>query len=353
MGNVLVTVSDRKIGFDGDQDEQADYYEAEVLSASDYYPFGWSMPGRQFAGSEKYRFGFNGKENDSEWGSQVIQDYGFRIYNPSIGKFLSVDPLSPDYPELTPYQFASNTPIQAIDLDGLEKIVVHLLDKSATSKISLSDQAKLKKEIDYIYECMNVDLTVEFVTSGKVKNRDEFYKRDDAHWSDTYIVVGNTETLKGIDFKETGWKKPEDSFGDEVVGTSNRSDLLSAIDVIEMEEVRKTWNVTRTDANDLIDFYNFLKTTIMHEPGHPKFKYHPDLDAQGVPGHIDNTVMDTGPSGVKKSHDDYMILLLREVHGRVRPPDEMDKDPYEYKELRNKSKEDSKKIEKEFNKNGG
>ncbi len=48
------------------------------------------------------------------------QDYGFRIYDPRIGKFLSVDPLSPKYPELTPYQFASNRPIDGIDEDGLE-----------------------------------------------------------------------------------------------------------------------------------------------------------------------------------------------------------------------------------------
>lgn len=53
-------------------------------------------------------------------------DYGFRIYNPAIGKFLSVDPLTKSYPMLTPYQFASNGPIWAIDLDGLEaKIVVN------------------------------------------------------------------------------------------------------------------------------------------------------------------------------------------------------------------------------------
>jgi hypothetical protein len=48
-------------------------------------------------------------------------DYGFRIYNPSIGKFLSVDPLTGSYPWYTPYQFAGNTPIQAIDLDGAEE----------------------------------------------------------------------------------------------------------------------------------------------------------------------------------------------------------------------------------------
>ncbi|MBW3469829.1 hypothetical protein EGN73_18695 [Arthrospiribacter ruber] len=35
---------------------------------------------------------------------------------------MSVDPLTGSYPMLTPYQYASNTPIQAIDLDGLEAV---------------------------------------------------------------------------------------------------------------------------------------------------------------------------------------------------------------------------------------
>jgi len=70
-----------------------------------------------------YRYGFNGKEKDpsGEWGSEAIYDYGFRIYNPSIAKFLSVDPLTASYPWYTPYQFAGNKPIFAIDLDGLEE----------------------------------------------------------------------------------------------------------------------------------------------------------------------------------------------------------------------------------------
>ncbi|MFZ4799487.1 MAG: RHS repeat-associated core domain-containing protein [Bacteroidia bacterium] len=64
-----------------------------------------------------YRFHFNGKENDDE---TQTQDYGMRIYNPSLAKFLSVDPLTKAYPYLTPYQFASNCPISGIDMDGLE-----------------------------------------------------------------------------------------------------------------------------------------------------------------------------------------------------------------------------------------
>lgn len=119
LGNVLVTISDKKLGLDQNFDNRAESYQAQVKSAQDYYPFGWTMPGRQLV-STNYRYGFNGKENDKEWGDQLIQDYGFRLYNPAIGKFLSVDPLTKGYPELTPYQFASNTPIWATDVDGLE-----------------------------------------------------------------------------------------------------------------------------------------------------------------------------------------------------------------------------------------
>jgi RHS repeat-associated protein len=68
-----------------------------------------------------YRYGFNGKENDNEVkGEGNQQDYGMRVYDPRVGKFLSVDPLTPKYPMLTPYQFSSNRPIDCIDLDGLE-----------------------------------------------------------------------------------------------------------------------------------------------------------------------------------------------------------------------------------------
>ncbi len=69
----------------------------------------------------QYSYGFNGKENDNEVkGTGSQQDYGMRIYDPRLGKFLSVDPLQAEYPELTPYQFASNRPVDGIDRDGLE-----------------------------------------------------------------------------------------------------------------------------------------------------------------------------------------------------------------------------------------
>ncbi|WP_409994863.1 RHS repeat-associated core domain-containing protein [Chitinophaga pinensis] len=75
---------------------------------------------RGFSGGG-YRYGFNGKENDNEVkGEGNQQDYGFRIYDPRIGKFLSVDPLTAKYAFYTPYQFAGNKPVYAVDVDGRE-----------------------------------------------------------------------------------------------------------------------------------------------------------------------------------------------------------------------------------------
>ena len=56
---------------------------------------------------KRYGFGFNGKEMDNEWqGTGNMYDYGFRIYDSRLGRFLSVDPLFKSYPWYTPYQFA-------------------------------------------------------------------------------------------------------------------------------------------------------------------------------------------------------------------------------------------------------
>jgi RHS repeat-associated protein len=77
---------------------------------------------RKKTGAVAYRFGFNGKEkdNDVKGGEGLQQDYGMRIYDTRLGRFLSVDPIASDFPWYTPFQFAGNTPLQAIDLDGLE-----------------------------------------------------------------------------------------------------------------------------------------------------------------------------------------------------------------------------------------
>ena len=120
LGNVLVTVSDYKHGVDGDSDGDIDFYLPDVVTASDYAPFGMGLVGRKFDAG-RYRYGFNGKENDNDIkGEANLQDYGLRIYDPRLGKFLSVDPLSNEFPWYSPYHFAGGNPIKNLDLDGGE-----------------------------------------------------------------------------------------------------------------------------------------------------------------------------------------------------------------------------------------
>ena len=120
LGNVLITLSDRKFGVSSGG-SLIDYYEPDMLAGNDYYPFGMLSRVATSTSGTEYRFGFNGKEHDSEakgWQNQI--DYGMRIYDPRVGRFLSVDPITRQYPQLTPYQYASNRPIDGVDLDGLE-----------------------------------------------------------------------------------------------------------------------------------------------------------------------------------------------------------------------------------------
>lgn len=76
------------------------------------------MPGRSF-GAEDYRFGFNGKENDNEtYGTGNALDFGSRIYDPRVGRWLSTDPLQSKYAGLNPYNYCANNPLYFIDPDG-------------------------------------------------------------------------------------------------------------------------------------------------------------------------------------------------------------------------------------------
>jgi hypothetical protein len=60
-----------KIGIEGGTNWVAEYYEATVISATDYYPFGSAMAGRKY-NDNSYRYGFNGQEEDPEGIMDVI-----------------------------------------------------------------------------------------------------------------------------------------------------------------------------------------------------------------------------------------------------------------------------------------
>jgi len=84
------------------------------------------MPGRH-ANSPDYRYGFQGQETDHK--ETGLVSYKFRMHDARIGKFLSLDPLSNDYPWNSPYAFSENRVIDGVELEGLE---VKLLNPDGT-----------------------------------------------------------------------------------------------------------------------------------------------------------------------------------------------------------------------------
>ena len=123
LGNVQAVVLDFKIPVDDGSngtvnDGIADYYIANIVNAQDYYPFGMIMPNRDFS-IAGYRYGFNGKENDDEVkGAGNSLDFGARIYDSRLGRWLTLDPLAFKMPTHSPYNYALNNPLIIIDEGG-------------------------------------------------------------------------------------------------------------------------------------------------------------------------------------------------------------------------------------------
>ncbi len=116
LGNVRAVIGDRLVA-EPETAGTATAYKPDLLSATDYFPFGMQMPGRVYSASEGYRYGFNGKEKETSFSSDSY-DFGARVYNSLTGTFGSIDPLASKFPYESNYIFAGNNPISNIDVDG-------------------------------------------------------------------------------------------------------------------------------------------------------------------------------------------------------------------------------------------
>ena len=90
------------------------------LQENHYYPFGMVMQGLGFTmtSAPKNKYLYNGKEMQDDFGLNW-EDYNFRMYDPIIGRFHSIDPMAFFTPSISPYGYANNNPIGCIDEDGL------------------------------------------------------------------------------------------------------------------------------------------------------------------------------------------------------------------------------------------
>ena len=90
-----------------------------IITYEEYHPFGTTSyrSGRSETEVSLKRYKYVHKELDNETG---LYYYGMRYYAPWIARFISVDPLQFDYPQLTSYNYAGNKPVTYKDINGLQ-----------------------------------------------------------------------------------------------------------------------------------------------------------------------------------------------------------------------------------------
>lgn len=146
--------------------------DGTFIAKEEYYPFGETS----FASYGKKRYKYNGKERDEESG---LYNYGMRCYSSWTCRFISVDPIKHQYPELTPFQYASNRPINLIDLDGLEGAQRVNHEERTTTLV-----------LDVYYVPVDPD-NPEKETSGFTEKQVEMYKES----IDSYFEMANELSL--------------------------------------------------------------------------------------------------------------------------------------------------------------
>jgi len=116
---------------------QVTHIRGPLIEETHYYPFGLTMAGISskalaFADPKNKEKTFQGQQIDDDLGLNWLQ-FKWRNYDPQIGRFVEIDPLSDKYVYNSTYAFSENQVTGHIELEGLEKIPFNS-DKSSSTK---------------------------------------------------------------------------------------------------------------------------------------------------------------------------------------------------------------------------
>ncbi|AUC13629.1 hypothetical protein BTO06_00040 [Tenacibaculum sp. SZ-18] len=111
LGNIRLTYSDT--------DNNGNVNQSEIIEESNYYPFGLEHKGYNDAinSSENNSYTYNGKELEEELEKNTLA-YGWRDYDPAVGRFNKIDRFAEKYYNMSTYSYAGNNPVLFVDIQG-------------------------------------------------------------------------------------------------------------------------------------------------------------------------------------------------------------------------------------------
>ena len=176
LGNVHAVLTDRKSPVqDLNNPSRVAFYQAEVVSYTDYYPFGMTMPGRS-SNSEAYNRGYQGSLKDNEIaGNDNHYTTFFRELDPRLGRWWSIDPKTQKMPWQSPYCSMDNNPIGYNDVLG--------------DDVELTGEAKEVHESKYNKTVMKRG----FMGFGKLKEREN--KSYNKEYAELYDKLNNDHSI--------------------------------------------------------------------------------------------------------------------------------------------------------------
>ncbi len=112
LGNIRLSYTDT-------DDNNTINTSTEIIEESNYYPFGLKHKGyNNVVNGTHHPYGFGGKEEQSEFGINWV-DITARNYDPTLGRWMNLDPLAEYMRRHSPYNYAFDNPIFYIDPDGM------------------------------------------------------------------------------------------------------------------------------------------------------------------------------------------------------------------------------------------
>ena len=197
-----------------------------IRNTADYSPFGVQLGGRTIS-MDSYRYSFQGQEGDSEIkGEGNYINYKYRGYDPRIGRFSQIDPLSAKYPYNSSYAFSENRVIDGVDLEGLEWSKSTWVDETGMTHIKLTVRVNMTMDVHQL-EFSNAGFKAQYL-KGVSNNFAEYFNVFDPEINVQYsgeLIFDENASING---NFTNSNPPREDGGLRVTGISTSPENFSA-----------------------------------------------------------------------------------------------------------------------------